>query len=222
MSDRVPDFFWNEKHRDYFAFIPGFKNEAISQSGKVIAINHRFRSMCDRVKKWRLGGYKRRYARVGLGPGKNGVDAYIHRLVLLAWVGSPPSEFHQAEHIDGNPLNNNISNLKWATPKENSLRKKEHGTSGAGELNAMAKISDADAEFIIKNYASMTVKSLREKYKIKSIVRIATGRYRHQAEFVEHYKKNKVKAQENIRNASFETNKLRSEVASIRKNNSIR
>ena len=42
----------------------------------------------------------------------------VHHIVLEAFVGPRP-EGCQCCHYDGNPSNNHLSNLRWATPKTN-------------------------------------------------------------------------------------------------------
>jgi hypothetical protein len=52
---------------------------------------------------------------------------YVHHLVLLAFVGPRPAG-RQAAHGDGHRTNNLLSNLRWATPKENTADRYRHGT----------------------------------------------------------------------------------------------
>lgn len=43
----------------------------------------------------------------------------VHRLVLLSFVGAPPTDAHESCHRDGNPTNNAVGNLYWGTRSEN-------------------------------------------------------------------------------------------------------
>ena len=44
---------------------------------------------------------------------------FIHRLVAQAFIPNPDNKPF-IDHIDGNPRNNNVENLRWVTAKENS------------------------------------------------------------------------------------------------------
>lgn len=52
----------------------------------------------------------------------------VHRLVLLAFLGPPPSALHQAAHNDGDRASNNVWNLSWLTPAENGKERRRHNT----------------------------------------------------------------------------------------------
>lgn len=59
--------------------------------------------------------------------GSNGPKTSVHRLVCRAFHGQPAAG-QEVSHLDGNPLNNNASNLEWATHSENEQQKRQHGT----------------------------------------------------------------------------------------------
>jgi hypothetical protein len=65
---------------------------------------------------------------------------YVHRLILLAFVGPAPAGF-QACHNDGNPVNNALSNLRWDTPTGNVRDSIKHGTFFGGKRAARPKLT---------------------------------------------------------------------------------
>lgn len=68
-----------------------------------------------------------------------------HRLVCEAFHGPRPSERHEVAHWDGNTRNSHYTNLRWATPKENSGNdRKRHGRTACGDRNAGAKLTTDD------------------------------------------------------------------------------
>lgn len=51
----------------------------------------------------------------------------VHILVLTAFVGPRPKGM-ECRHLDGDPKNNKVENLKWGTRRENILEAVWHGT----------------------------------------------------------------------------------------------
>ena len=52
----------------------------------------------------------------------------VHRLVIEAFAGPAPSAKHEVCHIDGDPANNLIENLRWGTRSDNLRDAVRHGT----------------------------------------------------------------------------------------------
>ena len=50
----------------------------------------------------------------------------VHKLVLLAFVGAAP-DMHECLHINGDPADNRLSNLRWGTRSENMKDAYAHG-----------------------------------------------------------------------------------------------
>lgn len=68
-------------------------------------------------------------------------DFRIGNLVALVFIGPPPKEIVDPtiNHIDGNILNNNVSNLEWIERGINSSIRKN---KGAGNSNHEAKLTE--------------------------------------------------------------------------------
>lgn len=59
----------------------------------------------------------------------------VHRLVLEAFIGPRPPGMYGC-HNNGNPTDNRLRNLRWATPRENVADMHRHGTSRWGTIPA--------------------------------------------------------------------------------------
>ena len=79
----------------------------------------------------------------------NSVRYTAHFLMLHCFVGKRP-QGKVARHLDGNPANNRLSNLKWGTQKQNWDDKRKHGRATIGERHGRAKLKTADVLVIRK------------------------------------------------------------------------
>ena len=65
---------------------------------------------------------KRGYWEIGICKNRLGVTKKIHRLIAISFIDNPKNH-PQINHIDGNKLNNNISNLEWVNNRENACHR---------------------------------------------------------------------------------------------------
>lgn len=101
----------------------------------------------------------------------NGKSRYllVHRLVLEAFIGPCP-DGKQALHLDSNPKNNHLTNLKWGTIEEN------HSTiNRCGAANGRSKLTENDVLYILQsskthadlartfNVSSTTIQNIRNR-----------------------------------------------------------
>jgi len=98
---------------------------------------------------------------------KGGVqkDKYIHRLVLLTFVGE--SEL-QVNHKNGVKTDNRLENLEYCTRSENAQHAFDTGLNigRRGEKNSNSKLTRAFAERIKYGHQGMTQKDIAEIYGI--------------------------------------------------------
>ncbi len=102
-------------------------------------------------------GIAHKYAHVTLsGAAHDKMLFRVHRLVLAAFVGPCPLGM-QCAHLDGNPSNNSVDNLRWVTPKENASHKIAHGTV-RGYVNGVRKSKTVKCVKInVKTYKSLRI-----------------------------------------------------------------
>jgi len=81
------------------------------------------------------------YLRVALVVNGKQITRTVHSLVLEAFVGPFPDGM-ECCHGDGDRTNACLSNLSWATSKENNADKAKHGTLLFGEACPSAKLTE--------------------------------------------------------------------------------
>ena len=60
----------------------------------------------------------------------------IHRIVAHAFIENPENR-KEIDHIDRNPANNNVSNLRWSTRSQQSFNTRTRKDNKLGEKNIM-------------------------------------------------------------------------------------
>lgn len=114
----------------------------------------------------------------------------VHELVAKAFIGPKPKDARTVNHKDGNKTNNNVSNLEWATYKENNrharimLLNKQHGercnlTKFSDDVVDAVRILAAAKRFTyaeIGNFFSMSASHVKEVVGAVSRVRPTADR----------------------------------------------
>lgn len=70
----------------------------------------------------------------------------VHRLVAKYFIKNPENK-PCVNHIDGNGMNNNVSNLEWCTHSENE----RHSYNVLGKINHNRKLTESQIKDILQN-----------------------------------------------------------------------
>lgn len=74
---------------------------------------------------------------------------FVHREVARCFLGTKPKN-REVRHLDGNKLNNEITNLKYGTKKQNQRDRLLHGTHNRGSRCGKAKLNESQVLEIVK------------------------------------------------------------------------
>lgn len=113
----------------------------------------------------RQGIYKEKYLSVFLFSNGKAKSYKVHRLVMQAFV-SNPLNFPLVEHINDNPSDNRLVNLKWSTHKENTNNAWKNGLCKAhkGQKHGGSKLKNKDVLSI--RASNLTQKDIAILYKV--------------------------------------------------------
>jgi hypothetical protein len=100
----------------------------------------------------------------------------VHRLVMAAFVGPCPDGFN-VSHRNGDPTDNRLVNLEYATPRFNTRLKEKHGTLLYGEAHPQAKLSWNDVCVIRSEKGRRSSKEMAREYgvSVSTIQRVISG-----------------------------------------------
>lgn len=149
---------------DYGVFLNAPYNEySITESGE--AYSHKRNKVTKLNPTLMKNGY---YA---IGPTAKGLKAYqpkfyIHHLVAEYFIGPRP-EGNYVRHLDGDKLNNHVSNLAYGTPQDNINDTMRHGRVPKGAEHYQTKFADSDVLVIVERMkAGEQIKKIAADYNV--------------------------------------------------------
>jgi hypothetical protein len=142
--------------------------EVIDHPGYEVSDAGRFRSVDRQVRtsNGQLRSYRGQL--FSCSPGKRGYPIvkiygvgtlYVHTLVLTAFVGPAPASRSDVRHLNGNPLDNRLVNLRWGTRSENVQDMIRHGRNA--HLNT--KRCPRDHELVAPNLVACQLRHGRRE-----------------------------------------------------------
>ena len=159
---------------------------AINTDGIIINLKNRqiLRGMVDD------SGYKRVFMNITLN-GESRKYERVHRVLAKLFIHNPkPDIYTVVNHIDGNKLNNALTNLEWCTPKMNTNHAINTGLLDVynpnkfriGEKHNMAKLTEKQVIHILTNHDKRTYVEIANEYgvsetTISSIIKRKTWKH---------------------------------------------
>ena len=107
---------------------------------------------CGRVKMMKKVTNQKKYERICLMKKNLKYTLSVHRLVgdaFLTRIDGKPT----IDHIDQNPSNNHVSNLRWADASEQGINRKQY--SNTGHKNISWSIISGQFHLVIKRYGTI-------------------------------------------------------------------
>lgn len=155
--------------------VEGFPDYEINQVGQV----RRFKPYRHHPARRLLKGHfdSTGYLRYELSRDGISHQVHAHTLILQTFVGPKPSANHEAAHGDGIRGNSVLSNLRWATRRENSHDRYRHGTMPNGQKSCRSKLTDSQVGEIRRLLETVTNEEISRRFNIsrQTVSAIKTG-----------------------------------------------
>ncbi len=161
---------------DEWMVIEEFPKYKINRKGEVYSTTNRC-IMNTKIKKDRVV--------IRLSKNDKKYERFISRLLATAFISNPENKL-QVNHIDEDPLNNNLDNLEWTTPSENT----NHGTRNERvALKVRKNVYQYTLDYkFVKKYTSL--KSIRnDGFDHGNVSRVCNGINKQHKGFIWSYKK---------------------------------
>lgn len=164
----------NQAVKEEWRIIPGYPGYEASSMGRIrsttrtLSDGRRWQGRVLRPRITRLG-----YERISIALGSTALGyrcTFVHVLVAEAFLGAKPTPDHEIAHRDGAPANNQLENLRWATPKENAEDRERHGRTAhpKGSAHGMAKLTEVDVRQLREmKLAGANVDELASRFGVK-------------------------------------------------------
>ncbi|CAJ1226638.1 NUMOD4 domain-containing protein [Lactiplantibacillus xiangfangensis] len=137
--------------------VPGFEGKyQVSDLGRVKSLNrirmkhHYPERILNTSKRLTHDGYARVSIRDDFGKQH---EYRVNKLVATVFIPNPENK-SSVNHIDGDKLNNAVSNLEWTTRSENMIHAYQHGLKRpvSGTKNGNAKLTEEQVRAIRSEY----------------------------------------------------------------------
>ena len=141
--------------------IPDYEGSyQVSNMGRIRSVDRVVTFSDGRVRKYKGKILKpllndRGYERITLSNGGRCNIKRVHRLVLETFKPHVNMNDLQVNHIDGNKLNNHLTNLEWVTARDNILHAYDMGLiNNKGERAPHTKLSNTDVLEILQRLST--------------------------------------------------------------------